>query len=893
VYVDDIVFGSTKKEWCDEFEALMKGEFQMSAMGELTFFIDEAPLTRLSFLRRTTMISSWRILNECYGGTYLLPRIATTPYEALKPKSKSDSDSPVNKTIVATSSTEAEYVVAANYCGQDFLSAVEITAADYGFHWWNLTELLASQTNDKHGLGYFSSESDSESLSPSCPSGRLQPIGRYNVVPPPTMGNFMPPKPDLVLYIAHIAVETNHSAFTVKLSPSEPTQDLSHTNRPSVPITEEWVSDSEDESKTTAPQIAPSFVQTSEHVKPFEHSDQSVEEPILAATPKPTSPKTNRSGKRKNKKTCFVCRSVDHLIKDLLTQSKPVFNTAVRQVSVVVPKIMVTRPRLVHSPATKSKSPIRRHITRSPSPKTSNSSPKVTTVKALVVSAAQAFNSFLIKLTQMITYVDNGDMTPKGFKMTDRRNVPSQQSIGCLIIWTSYRNSIQDITSSSYCFSPKHSRITILPLNPFGPTEFNHMCIFKLRTIITPYSFYPFVQLVFYKINKILKDRIGQPKLGIWYPNLEAVKKIFKYLKGQPKLGLWYPKESPLVLEAYSDSDYAGANKDKKSIIGGCQFLSRRLISWQYKKQTIMATSSTEAEYVVAANCCGQISAFHVLNMDQVALLCYYLLGLKDFLSAVEITAAGYGFHWLQPIGRYNVVPPPTTGNFMPPKPDLVFHTAYIAIETDHSAFTVKLSPSEPTQDLSHINRPSAPIIEEWVSNSEDESKTTAPQIAPSFVQTSDHVKPFEHSDQSVEEPILAATPKPTSPKTNRSGKRKNKKLVLCAGVGHTKQNASFPQKHLQKHMALTVVLTQSKPVFNTAVRQVSVFVPKIMVTRPRLAHSPATKSKSPIRRHISRSPSPKTSNSSPKVTTVKALVVSAAQAEVNAASVYGYYCLK
>nr|GEU50512.1 putative ribonuclease H-like domain-containing protein [Tanacetum cinerariifolium] len=55
--------------------------------------------------------------------------------------------------------------------------------------------------------------------------------------------------------------------------------------------------------------------------------------------------------------------------------------------------------------------------------------------------------------------------------------------------------------------------------------------------------------------------------------NLEAVKKIFKYLKGQPKLGLWYPKESPLVLEAYSDSDYAGANKDIKSTTGRCQFL--------------------------------------------------------------------------------------------------------------------------------------------------------------------------------------------------------------------------------------------------------------------------------------------------------------------------------
>nr|GEY21520.1 ribonuclease H-like domain-containing protein [Tanacetum cinerariifolium] len=58
--------------------------------------------------------------------------------------------------------------------------------------------------------------------------------------------------------------------------------------------------------------------------------------------------------------------------------------------------------------------------------------------------------------------------------------------------------------------------------------------------------------------------------------NLEAVKKIFKYLKGQPKLGLWYPKESHLVLEAYSDSDYAEANKDRKSTTSGCQFLGRR-----------------------------------------------------------------------------------------------------------------------------------------------------------------------------------------------------------------------------------------------------------------------------------------------------------------------------
>ncbi|GKA72491.1 putative ribonuclease H-like domain-containing protein [Tanacetum coccineum] len=89
--------------------------------------------------------------------------------------------------------------------------------------------------------------------------------------------------------------------------------------------------------------------------------------------------------------------------------------------------------------------------------------------------------------------------------------------------------------------------------------------------------------------------------------HLNVVKRIFKYLKGKPNLGLWYPRESSFDLEAYSDSDYAGANLDRKSTTGGCQFLGSRLISWQCKKQTIVATSTTEAEYVAAASCYGQV----------------------------------------------------------------------------------------------------------------------------------------------------------------------------------------------------------------------------------------------------------------------------------------------
>ncbi|GJU45927.1 putative ribonuclease H-like domain-containing protein [Tanacetum coccineum] len=88
--------------------------------------------------------------------------------------------------------------------------------------------------------------------------------------------------------------------------------------------------------------------------------------------------------------------------------------------------------------------------------------------------------------------------------------------------------------------------------------------------------------------------------------HLLAVKRIFRYLKGKPSLGLWYSKDSPLELVAYTDSDYAGATQDRKSTTGGCQFLGNRLISWQCKKQTVVATSTTEAEYVAAASCCGQ-----------------------------------------------------------------------------------------------------------------------------------------------------------------------------------------------------------------------------------------------------------------------------------------------
>nr|GEX81391.1 ribonuclease H-like domain, reverse transcriptase, RNA-dependent DNA polymerase [Tanacetum cinerariifolium] len=98
---------------------------------------------------------------------------------------------------------------------------------------------------------------------------------------------------------------------------------------------------------------------------------------------------------------------------------------------------------------------------------------------------------------------------------------------------------------------------------------------------------------------------MGQIDKNLFIKRLK-VKRIFRYLKGQPKLGLWYLKDSPLTLEAFSNSDYAGASLDRKSTTGGCQYFSSRLISWQCKKQIMVANSNTEAEYIIASHYCGQ-----------------------------------------------------------------------------------------------------------------------------------------------------------------------------------------------------------------------------------------------------------------------------------------------
>nr|GEU42477.1 putative ribonuclease H-like domain-containing protein [Tanacetum cinerariifolium] len=221
----------------------------------------------------------------------------------------------------------------------------------------------------------------------------------------------------------------------------------------------------------------------------------------------------------------------------------------------------------------------------------------------------------------------------------------------------------------------------------------------------------------------------------------------------------------------------------------------------------------------------------------------------------------------------YHDVPSPYTGTFTPPKPDLVFNNAPNHVETVHNAFNVELSPTKPDNDLSHTHRPLAPIIEDWVSDSEDEFKTKTLQNVPSFIQPTEHVKSPRPSIQHVEPSIPTATPKIVIPNKECDYHEKNMAQNPPrnhAPRGHPKQYARLPLPNPKRHLVPTTVVPKSKFIPINAARPITADVPKINLTRPRQDKLIVTKPNSPPKRHFNCSPSPNARNAA-KVTQVNA----------------------
>nr|GEU84602.1 hypothetical protein [Tanacetum cinerariifolium] len=252
----------------------------------------------------------------------------------------------------------------------------------------NLSKLLASQITGKTRLGYdnqvFTSivfdcneliRSESNVSVPTSPMHDRYKSGEgYHAVPPPYTGIFMPPKPDLVFHDASTVSETVLTVFNVKPITTKPTKEMSQSKRPSAHIIEDWVSDSEDESKgePMPTQKSPSFVQTTKHVKTPRTSVKPVEHLTPAENLRKDIPNSRGHKNSWNRKACFVCKSVNHLIKDCDYYKKKMVQKPVRNHEMrvnhhnsarmthphskkhVVPTAVLTRSRLVQLNAARS-----------------------------------------------------------------------------------------------------------------------------------------------------------------------------------------------------------------------------------------------------------------------------------------------------------------------------------------------------------------------------------------------------------------------------------------------------------------------------------------------------------------------------------------------------------
>ncbi|XP_016170656.1 uncharacterized protein LOC107613254 [Arachis ipaensis] len=91
------------------------------------------------------------------------------------------------------------------------------------------------------------------------------------------------------------------------------------------------------------------------------------------------------------------------------------------------------------------------------------------------------------------------------------------------------------------------------------------------------------------------------------YRSVVGSLQILRYVSGSATFGLKLHKDPSMKLTAYCDSDWAGDPSDRKSIRGFCVYMGRNLVSWQSKKQGVVARSSTEAEYRALADLVAEL----------------------------------------------------------------------------------------------------------------------------------------------------------------------------------------------------------------------------------------------------------------------------------------------
>jgi hypothetical protein len=114
-----------------------------------------------------------------------------------------------------------------------------------------------------------------------------------------------------------------------------------------------------------------------------------------------------------------------------------------------------------------------------------------------------------------------------------------------------------------------------------------------------------------YAVN-VLSKFMSQPRQTHWI----AAKHVFRYLRGIVGYGLRYASSVDLCLQGYADADWEGSTVDRKSTFGCCFTLGSAMVSWCSRKQSSVALSTVEEEYIALSVAVREAVWLHKLLID-------------------------------------------------------------------------------------------------------------------------------------------------------------------------------------------------------------------------------------------------------------------------------------